>query len=81
MRATIPYIEKKFEEFNQLCFAGKLPKLPIQLSDAKTFLGQVVSKTRTLPNGKKEKYDFQLRINTRIDLPVSNVAVRKRWMI
>ena len=69
MRATIPYIEKKFEEFNQLCFAGKLPKLPIQLSDAKTFLGQVVSKTRTLPNGKKEKYDFQLRINTRIDLP------------
>lgn len=69
MRATIPYIEQKFEEFNQLCFAGKLPKLPIQLSDAKTFLGQVVSKKRTLPNGKKELYDFKLRINTRIDLP------------
>ena len=69
MRATIPHIEKKFEEFNQLCFAGKLPKLPIKLSDAKTFLGQVVYKKRDLPNGKKEKYDFCLRINTRIDLP------------
>ena len=39
MKATIPYIERKFEEFNQQMFAGKLPKLPIELSDAKTFLG------------------------------------------
>lgn len=69
MRATVQYVEQKFEEFNQLCFAGKLPKLPIQLSDAKTFLGVVVYKKRDLPNGKKEKYDFRLRINTRIDLP------------
>lgn len=69
MRATIPYIEKKFEEFNLLCFAGKLPKLPVKLSDAKTFLGVVVYKKRDLPNGRTEKYDFCLRINTRIDLP------------
>ena len=38
MKATIPYVEKKFEEFNQLMFDGRLPKLPIELSDAKTFL-------------------------------------------
>lgn len=73
MRATIPYIEQKFEEFNLLCFAGKLPKLPIQLSDAKTFLGKVVYKKRTLADGKEEKYDFCLRINTRIDLPEQEV--------
>ena len=73
MKATIPYIEKKFEEFNQQMFAGRLPKLPIELSDAKTFLGVCVYKKRKLDNGKEEKYDFRLRINTRIDLPEQEV--------
>lgn len=68
MKVTIPYIEKKFEEFNQLMFAGRLPKLPIELSNAKTFIGMCVYKKRKLPNGEFEKYDFRLRINTRIDL-------------
>ena len=69
MKADIPFIEKKFEEFNKLMFAGELHKLPIELSNAKTFLGQCVFKIRRLTNGKTEKYDFRLRINTRIDLP------------
>ena len=56
MTATIPYIEKKFEEFNQQMFAGRLPKLPIELSDAKTFLGVCVYKKHKLDNGKEEKY-------------------------
>lgn len=68
MKATVSYIEKKFEEFNLLMFAGKLPKLPVELSDAKTFLGQCVFQTRRLPSGKVEQYNFRLRINTRIDL-------------
>ncbi len=54
-------------------FAGKLPKLPIELSDAKTFLGMCVYKKRKLDDGKEEKYDFRLRINTRIDLPEQEV--------
>lgn len=54
-------------------FAGRLPKLPIELSDAKTFLGVCVYKKRKLDNGKEEKYDFRLRINTRIDLPEQEV--------
>jgi len=73
MKATIPYVEKKFEEFNLQMFAGKLPKLPIELSDAKTFLGKCVYKKRRLPNGDIENYDFKLKINTRIDLPESEV--------
>lgn len=73
MKATIPYIERKFEEFNQQMFAGKLPKLPIELSDAKTFLGACVHRKRRLPNGEIEMYDFRLRINTRIDLPKQEV--------
>lgn len=73
MKATIPYIEKKFEEFNQLMFAGRLPKIPIELSDAKTFLGVCVSQRRRLLNGQIEHYNFRLRINTRIDLPEEQV--------
>lgn len=73
MRATKQYVEKKFEEFNQQMFAGKLPKLPVELSDAKTFLGVCVYKKRKGKDGKEEKYDFRLRINTRIDLPEEEV--------
>ena len=43
------------------------------LSDAKTFLGQCVYRTRRKPNGSVEKYDFKLRINTRLDLPEREV--------
>ncbi|MBP3843429.1 MAG: SprT-like domain-containing protein [Prevotella sp.] len=69
MKATVPYIEKKFEEFNRQIFGGKLPKIPVELSDAKTFLGQCVYKKRRKPFGKAELYDFRLRINARVDLP------------
>ncbi len=73
MKATIPYIEQKFEEFNRHMFGGKLPKIPVELSDAKTFLGQCVFKKRRKPFGKTESYDFRLRINTRVDLPEREV--------
>ena len=73
MKATITYIEQKFEEFNHLMFSGKLPKIPVELSDAKTFLGQCVYKKRRKPFGKTELYDFRLRINTRVDLPEQEV--------
>ena len=69
MKATIPYIEQKFDEFNRQMFGGKLPRIPIQLSNAKTFLGQCVCKKRRTLSGHTERYDFRLRINTRIDLP------------
>ena len=73
MKATIPYVEKKFEEFNRLMFDGKLPMLPIELSDAKTFLGVCVYKKRRTLLGKTVCYDFKLRINTRIDLDEAEV--------
>lgn len=73
MKATIPYVERKFEEFNQLMFGGQLPKLPIELSDAKTFLGMCVYKKKRTLLGKTVCYDFKLRINTRIDLAEAEV--------
>lgn len=73
MKATIPYVEKTFEEFNRLMFDGKLPMLPIELSDAKTFLGVCVYKKKRTLLGKMVCYDFKLRINTRIDLAEAEV--------
>lgn len=73
MEITVPYIKDKFEEFNRQMFAGKLPMLPIRLSDAKTFLGVCTFKTRKGKNGKAEKYDFTLRVNVRIDLSEQEV--------
>lgn len=69
MKPTIHFIKKKFEEFNRQMFEGRLPDLPVELSDASRFLGMCVSKIRRFPDGKVQHYDFRLRINTRIDLP------------
>lgn len=69
MRPTVEYIEKKFDEFNRRMFAGRLPSLPIELSDAGGFLGKCVFQQRRLPDGLMEYSGFSLRINTRFDLP------------
>ncbi len=73
MRATKEYVERKFDEFNRQMFGGRLPRIPVELSDAKTFLGQCVYRRRRKRNGTVEKYDFRLRINTRIDLPEQQI--------
>ena len=68
MKATIPYVEKKFGEFNRLIFDGKLPMLPIELTNAKTYIGACVYKRRRGLFGQIKLYDFKLRISTRFDL-------------
>lgn len=69
MKATIPYIQEKFNEFNQQMFDGCLPMLPIKLSKARTFLGILAYRRRRTLSGEIEKYDFRLRISTYHDLP------------
>ncbi len=73
MVPTKAYVEQKFDEFNHLMFGGKLPRIPVEMSDAKTFLGKCVYRKRRKPGGKTEFYDFRLRINTRADLPQQEV--------
>jgi len=68
MKATVEYVQRKFTEFNDLCFGGSLPAVPIRLSNAKTFMGKLAYKRRRTLFGKVEAYDYQLRINTRIDM-------------
>lgn len=69
MIATIPYIEEKYREFNDLIFEGNLPPVAIQLSRARTFLGMLSSKRKRNWWGKVEHYDFKLKISRYWDLP------------
>ncbi|MDE5791464.1 MAG: SprT-like domain-containing protein [Muribaculaceae bacterium] len=69
MKASIRYVEQKFDEFNRQMFGGKLPKLPVRMSDAVTFLGMCVAKVRNLPDGRRQHHDFELRVSLRHDIP------------
>ncbi len=69
MKATVDYVERKFEEFNHNIFGGKLPKLPIVLTDEAGALGKCRFMEHRLDDGSKVYDRFSLEINTRIDLP------------
>ena len=70
MRATIPYIQEKFDTYNALCFEGKLPAVPLKLSRARTFLGRLEYKRKYNFWGRVTKCtDFLMRVSTYYDLP------------
>lgn len=71
MKPTIEYIQKKFDEYNDRIFAGRLPKIPVLLSDAATFVGKCCFRQQRSSDGLIKCFDFSLRINTRIDYPES----------
>lgn len=73
MRPTIPYLQQKFEEFNKLCFEGKLAPIPIVLTKARTYLGTCAYKTHYDIFGGKWHTDFRLRISTLFDLPEAEI--------
>ena len=68
MKANLPFLEKKFEEFNQQMFAGKLPKPQFELRHVKTYLGLCVYDRRRTLSGKIQASNFRLRFNVRYDL-------------
>lgn len=68
MKADIAYVQEKFREFNRRMFDGKLPELPISVTNAKSYLGVCLYRTRFKWNGNLEYYDFKLRISRRVDL-------------
>lgn len=69
MKATVSFLQQRFATFNELIFEGKLPLLPIELSNARTFMGKCEFKKRRKLWGKTECYDYKIRISTRYDLP------------
>ena len=74
MIATKEYLERRFDELNSLCFDGRLPRVPIELSRARTYLGQCVFKRRRGLLGRLEPYNFRLRVSVRYDLPEEELA-------
>ena len=48
MTPTIPFIKEKFDEYNRMMFDGKLPDIPIRLSNAKGFLGMCCFKKKRI---------------------------------
>ena len=68
MRATLPYLQEKFREFNIRIFGGRLPEVRISLCEVTSFVGQYKSKIRLLPDGRREPYEHQLRFSTSFDL-------------
>ena len=73
MIPTVPYIEAKFDEFNALIFGGRLPRIPVALSNAASYVGLCTYKTRRHLLGRMEYYGFRLRISKRFDLPEQEV--------
>lgn len=71
MRATEEFVKARFAKFNDAMFGGRLPELTVELTPAKTFLGQCKSHVRQLPDGRKEHFNFRLRISTYFDMPES----------
>lgn len=54
-------------------FGGRLPSIPIRLSNAASYLGQCVSHVTTDTDGVRRHSGFELRISTRLDLPQATV--------
>ncbi len=80
MEVTLDYIQRKFDEFNALCFEGKLQPLPFRLSRARRFLGQVRCSKRRRWNGKWHYYDFEFVVSQRsaiADVDVDDVILHE----
>ena len=68
MRPTQEYIERRFLEFNEQCFGGQLPMVPVRITLARTYLGRLAFKRK-----RDKSYDFVLRISACLDLPEREV--------
>jgi len=74
MIPSIEYLEERFGTFNELCFEGALPRIPIKLSNARSFVGRLQYRpVRDWRGRVVRREDFVLRISKRFDLPEAEV--------
>ena len=73
MKVTIDYVKQKFQEFNELCFEGKLKPLPFRVVAARSFLGEVTYHKEKNPDGTWHYYGFIFKISTVIDMPENEI--------
>jgi len=69
MKPTRDYVQRRFDEFNTLCFGGELRPIPVRLSRARSFLGQIAYRRERRLFGPSRNEGFVLRISTLFDLP------------
>lgn len=69
MIPSLPFLEKRFETFNDAYFGGALPPVPLKLGRAVRSLGSCTYKKRRKWFGGIEYSDFRIRISTAFDLP------------
>lgn len=69
MKPTRDYVQRRFDEFNALCFGGELRPIPVRLSRARSFLGQITYRREHRFFGRSRNESFVLRISTLFDLP------------
>ena len=68
MKATIPFIEQKFHEFNRQVFKNELPDIKVMLSRSKSYLGAITYR-KTIWYGMERINNYKMLINGRVDLP------------
>lgn len=69
MIPTLDYVKKKFQEYNDQMFEGKLQALPFKLSPARSFLGEIRCTRKKQPDGTWNYSDFVFIISNKIDMP------------
>lgn len=69
MIATLKFVTEVFDRYNALCFGGKLPPLPLRLSDSLSQLGAFVHPTRWPADRPRGRGECHLRISRRLDRP------------
>lgn len=68
MIITVPYAKEQFSRFNEMCFGGSLPEVPIVLTRARTFLGRMCYK-KVGSRWNRKNCDFRIRLSVLFDLP------------
>lgn len=74
MIATVSFAKESFAKFNELCFGGELPEVPIVLSRARSFLGRMEFRAvKGMFGGIRGYQDFRMRISASFDLSAEEI--------
>lgn len=67
MRATLEFLEDRFDRFNLDIFRGELPRPLMHISSARSFMGQFKTERKRLLPGKQQE-TYHLTLSDRYDL-------------
>jgi len=68
MKPSVEYVKARYSVYNSLCFEGRLPEVPVVLSNADSFLGKACFVLKVDQYGVPIGYkDLSLKINAKYD--------------